>query len=366
MTSATGETCGNVEPPVAMLAELTHRCPLRCPYCSNPMELERMATELSTATWRDVFEQAARLGVLHVHLSGGEPMVRRDLEELVARAEHLGLYTNLITSGVLLDRERLRRLAGAGLQHVQVSLQDDRPERADEVAGAPGMHGRKLQALDHVRAVGLPLTINVVLHRRNVERIDELVALALDTGASRLELAHVQYHGWASANVAALLPDDGQIDRAVAKVDAARQRLRGRLAIDHVLPDYLSDRPKACMSGWGRRFLVIDPRGRVLPCHHAASLPGLTVPTVDDTTLHEIWYHSALFGRFRGTSWMPEPCRSCPERERDWGGCRCQAFSMTGDMEATDPACALSPHRARMLRIREDRPVDSFVYRSNP
>jgi pyrroloquinoline quinone biosynthesis protein E len=352
-----------IDPPLALLAELTHRCPLRCPYCSNPTELARASAELPTPGWLSVLDQAAALGVLQVHFSGGEPTARRDLVELVARAERAGLYTNLITAGVSLDAARLQGLAQAGLQHVQISLQDDRPDAADHVAGAAGMHARKLAALDLVRSAGLALTINVVLHRGNIDRAEAIIALAEAAGAGRLELAHVQYHGWALANREALLPRAEQVSATLDIVEAARERLRGRLVIDHVLPDYFGDRPKACMNGWGRRFIVVNPRGQVLPCHHAADLPGVEVPTVADGTLRWIWEASPLFNRFRGTEWMPELCRRCPERERDWGGCRCQAFALTGDMAATDPACALAPAHERIRAARDQAAPSGFVYR---
>ncbi len=332
-------------PPVALLAELTHRCPLRCPYCSNPLELARASAELETADWMRVFEEAAALGVLQVHLSGGEPAARKDLESLVAAAEAAGLYTNLITSGLLLDRARVAALAAAGLQHVQLSLQGTRPEEAEEVAGLRGSHAAKMAFAACVHEEGLPLTVNAVVHRRNLDRLDEIVALALELGARRLEIAHVQYHGWAALNRTALLPDREQVAAADATVAAAREALTGRLAIDYVPPDQYAIRPKACMNGWGRQFLVVTPTGRALPCHAAESLPGLDFPSVREQPLDAIWHRSTAFMRYRGTDWMPEPCRSCDRREIDWGGCRCQALALTGDAAATDPACALSPHR---------------------
>jgi PqqA peptide cyclase len=364
VTSAKG---ADVEPPLALLAELTHRCPLRCPYCSNPLELSRASAELDTATWCRVFGEAAKLGVLQVHFSGGEPLVRRDLVELVGGATGAGLYVNLITSGIRLDGKRLALLVEAGLEHVQLSLQDSDPISGDRIAGLPGAQEAKYRVARLIREAGLPLTLNAVVHRQNVEHLEDIIDLAVALGADRLEVAHVQYYGWALANRAALLPTRPQLDTATATVEAARARLAGRLVIDYVVPDYYAHRPKACMGGWGRRFLNVTPSGKVLPCHAAETLPGLHFPTVVETSLSEIWYHSPAFERFRGTTWMAEPCRSCERREIDWGGCRCQAFALTGDAARTDPACALSSDHALLAAARceaELAPSD-FVYRQH-
>ena len=354
------------EPPLALLAELTHRCPLRCPYCSNPLQLERAGAELDTATWRRVLSEAAALGVLQVHFSGGEPLARRDLVELVERAAKVGLYGNLITSGIGLDAARMKALAEAGLEHVQLSLQDSDPEAGDRVAGLAGAQAQKLRAAALVREAGLPLTINAVVHRQNLERLGDILELALTLGADRLEVAHAQYYGWGLRNRAALLPTRDQLDRATQFVEAARVRLKGVLAIDYVVPDYYAHRPKACMGGWARRFLNISPAGKVLPCHAAETLPGMRFPNVAEASLGEIWESDPAFARFRGTLWMPEPCRSCERREIDWGGCRCQAFALTGDAARTDPACALSPDRALLAEARADASelAPDFVYRS--
>ncbi|HEX6979045.1 MAG TPA: pyrroloquinoline quinone biosynthesis protein PqqE [Alphaproteobacteria bacterium] len=341
----------DLAPPMALLAELTHRCPLQCPYCSNPLNLERAAGELDTAAWMRVLDEAAALGVLQVHFSGGEPTVRRDLEALVAHAAGLGLYTNLITAGVLLDEPRVTALAAAGLDHVQLSVQDHAAPGADRIAGFRGSHARKLAAARLVRAAGLPLTVNAVVHRQNLDHLEAIIDLAVALGASRLEVAHVQYYGWALRNRAALMPTRAQLERATAAVTAARVRLKGVLVIDYVVPDYYARRPKACMGGWGRRFLNVNPVGRVLPCHAAETISGLTFESVTERSLAEIWADSDAFRRFRGTEWMPEPCRSCDRREIDWGGCRCQAFALTGRATATDPACALSPDHAAMLTV---------------
>ena len=353
-------------PPMALLAELTHRCPLQCPYCSNPVELVRPATELSTDEWKRVLDQAARLGVLQVHFSGGEPTARPDLVDLVAHAEAAGLYTNLITSGVLLTPELLAALAEAGLAHVQLSVQGAEANVADRVAGHRGGHAKKLAAARLIRDADLPLTLNAVVHRQNLDQLGGLIDLAVALGAERLEVAHVQYYGWALSNRAALMPTVAQIDAATAVVETARIRLKGRLVIDYVVPDYYAETPKACMSGWGQRFLNVTPEGKVLPCHAAESIQGMVFDSVRERDLAWIWRHSAAFERFRGTGWMPEPCRSCERREHDWGGCRCQAFALAGDAAATDPACARSPRHAEIFALAAAEaaaPPPAFAYR---
>ena len=351
--------------PLALLAELTHRCPLRCPYCSNPTALTRPGEELDTATWSRIFAEAADLGCLQIHLSGGEPTARRDILDLVRAASRAGLYTNLITSGVLLNGTRLEALAEAGLDHIQLSVQDAEPTSADRIGGYRGGHAKKLEFARLVTAAGLPLTLNAVVHRQNLDRLPDMIDLALDLGAGRLEVAHVQYYGWALANRDALMPTRAQLDAATATVEAARAALRGRLVIDYVVPDYYATRPKSCMGGWGQRFLAVSPAGRVLPCHAAESLPGFDFPDARVTSLREAWEGSEAFNRFRGTGWMPEPCRGCARAEQDWGGCRCQAFALTGDAAATDPACALSPHHALLALALDasDRAGEDFIYR---
>lgn len=352
--------------PLALLAELTHRCPLQCPYCSNPVELERAAGELDTATWCGVLEEAATLGVLQVHFSGGEPTVRKDLEALVAHAAGLGLYTNLITSGVLIDRRRLDALVEAGLQHVQISFQDDNAAGADRIGGYQGGHARKRALAALVRAAGLPLTINAVMHRQNLDHLEAMIGMALEFGVRRLEVAHVQYYGWALRNRAALMPTRAQLERATATVTAARARLKGVLTIDYVVPDYYARRPKACMGGWGRQFLNVSPAGKVLPCHAAESIPGLDFERVGERPLAAIWADGAAFERFRGANWMPEPCRSCDRREIDWGGCRCQAYALAGRADAVDPACGLSPDHEALVAVAAEEsagPAPPFIYR---
>ncbi|MXP63615.1 pyrroloquinoline quinone biosynthesis protein PqqE [Roseomonas sp. M0104] len=352
-----------IPPPLGLLAELTHRCPLGCPYCSNPLALEKRGDELDTATWQRVMREAAALGVLQLHLSGGEPAARRDLEDILATAAEEGLYTNLITSGVLLDRARLNGLASAGLNHVQLSIQHAEAGAADRIAHFQGAHARKLALAEQVREAGLALTINAVLHRGNLDAVAAMIALAEQLGAGRLEIAHAQYHGWALRNRAALMPEPAQVEESRRIVAEARQRLEGRMVIDFVAPDYHASRPKACMGGWGQRFLNVSPGGAVLPCHAAETIPGMRFERVTERGLADIWYGSAAFSRFRGTGWMPEPCRSCERREIDWGGCRCQALALTGDAARTDPVCALSPDHGSVLDAIAERAGDAVAWR---
>jgi pyrroloquinoline quinone biosynthesis protein E len=336
--------------PYNLIAELTYRCPLRCAYCSNPLDFADVQGSLDAAAWTGVFAEAADLGAVHVGLTGGEPTVRPDLVEIVAGAARAGLYTHLVTAGVPLDPGRLADLRGAGLESVQLSFQDARPDEADAVAGTPAFE-RKLEFARAVRAQGLPLTLNFVLHRSNLERVGEMVALAESLDADRLELANVQIHGWALPNRDALLPSRAGLD-AAARVVAEARRRRKRPEILFVLPDYFADRPKPCMGGWGRRMMVVAPDGRVLPCQGAAALPGLEFWSVPERSLADCWARAPGLNAFRGEDWMREPCRSCPERGRDFGGCRCQAFALAGDAAVADPACALSPHHGRVLAAR--------------
>ncbi|MGH6944368.1 MAG: pyrroloquinoline quinone biosynthesis protein PqqE, partial [Geminicoccaceae bacterium] len=355
-----------LSPPVSLLAELTHRCPLQCPYCSNPLELERVGGELDTATWRRVIDEASALGVLQTHFSGGEPTVRRDLAELIAHAAAAGQYTNLITAGVLLDELRLEALIAAGLDHLQLSIQDSRAESADRIAGYRNGHGKKLKVAAMVSAAGLPLTLNAVVHRQNLEHLGEIIDLAVEVGARRLEVAHVQYYGWALRNRAALMPTREQAERSVALVEAARARLKGRLVIDYVVPDYYARWPKPCMGGWGRQNLNVTPSGKVLPCHAAETIGALRFDNVRERALGWIWRHSEAFNAFRGDQWMAEPCRSCERRFIDFGGCRCQAMALAGRAELTDPACSLSPLHEELVAIavREaGAEPPPFVYR---
>jgi PqqA peptide cyclase len=355
-----------VTAPVSLLAELTHRCPLQCPYCSNPLALEKAGVELDTATWLRVLDEAADLGVLQVSFSGGEPTLRRDLEDLIARAAGLGLYSNLITAGVLLDEARLNALIEAGLDHLQLSVQDAEPGNADRIGGYRGGHAKKLRLAELVRAAGIPLTINAVVHRQNVDNLEAIIELAEACGAKRLEVAHVQYYGWALVNRAALMPTRAQTERSIAMIEAAKERLKGVLAFDYVIPDYYARFPKPCMGGWAKQNLNVTPSGKVLPCHAAETITTLEFDNVRDRPLAEIWYEGAAFNAFRGTDWMAEPCRSCPRKTVDFGGCRCQAFALTGDARATDPACSLSPlHRDLVATAEREAkaPPPAFVYR---
>jgi pyrroloquinoline quinone biosynthesis protein E len=337
-----------------MLAELTHACPLHCAYCSNPLALVPRTNELSTDEWVRVFAEAAALGVAQVHLSGGEPLQRRDLPELAAACREYGLYTNLITSGLGLDRERLATLP---VDHVQISVQDADPAGAELITKTRTWH-QKLGAAQAVKQSGRPLTINVVLHRQNLDHIEALVTLAEKMGADRLELAHTQYYGWAERNRDWLLPTAAQVRTANAVVLAAAERLRGRMDIAYVTPDLHAATPKPCMGGWGHRQLTVAPGGDVLPCPVAAQLPDLPIENAREKSLRQIWYESESFNRFRGTDWMSDPCRSCPRREIDFGGCRCQAYQFIGDASATDPACRYSPHRGLVDAVLASVPSD--------
>ena len=348
--------------PLGLLAELTHRCPLGCPYCSNPLALDAPKDELDTETWARVFREAAGLGVLQVHLSGGEPASRRDLPEIAKSASEAGLYTNLITSGIGLTQKTLDTLASGGLDHVQISIQDSEPSSADTIAGYDGAFVRKRALAEQVVAHGILLTMNIVVHRRNIERIDDMVTMALAMKASRVEIAHVQYYGWALKNRAALMPTREQALHAVAVVDALRKQHHGRIVIDSALPDYYARFPKPCMGGWGRRSLNVTPSGKVLPCHAAEVIPGLEFWTVRDHSLADIWKGSPAFNAFRGTDWMAEPCRSCPKQHEDFGGCRCQAYLLTGDARSTDPVCHLSPLHDELERAAAIQ-AEEYVYR---
>jgi PqqA peptide cyclase len=362
--------------PLALIAELTHRCPLHCVYCSNPLEMQNAASELSTEEWVRVFEQAGQLGALHAHFTGGEPLARADLTELSRAARRAGLYVNLITSGIGLSEKRLAALADAGLEHIQLSFQGSRQELADEIAGLPS-HARKLQLARHIRQFKLAFTVNVVVHRQNLDHLAEIISMVEELGPDRVEIANVQYYGWALRNQDNLLPTMQQVESAQKLVNAAVARLNGRMRIDYVAPDYYARYPKACMGGWGRRLMLIDPAGRALPCHAAAVIPGLQFDNVRQRSLEWIWNESPAFQEFRGELWMPEPCRSCERRTEDFGGCRCQALLLTGNAAATDPVCSLAPAHevvekivARVNANQMPTPPasgpDRWAYRPNP
>jgi pyrroloquinoline quinone biosynthesis protein E len=339
--------------PYTLIAELTYRCPLRCVYCSNPVQYATdKKPELDTAAWQQAFSDAEALGVVQLNLTGGEPLLRDDLETLIEHAHRIGLYMSLISSAVGLTRERLQALQQCGLDHVQISVQGVTDADAVRIAGRSSL-AHKLECARWVRELGLPLTLNVVLHRENIEQVPALIELAVNVGADRLELANTQYLGWALLNRDALLPSAAQIDRARAQADAARERLLGKLELLFVLPDYQAGVARPCMQGWARRYILISPDGLVLPCHQAHTLPGLEWERVGDRPLREIWNHSTGLNAFRGEAWMAEPCRSCERRTIDFGGCRCQAFHLTGQLHVTDPACPLSPEHALVTEARQ-------------
>lgn len=354
-------------PPAGILAELTHRCPLGCPYCSNPLKLESREDELDTEEWQRVFSQAAAIGVLQVHLSGGEPAARRDLTQIVAHCASESLYTNLITSGIGLTHERVGELARVGLDHVQLSIQDSEARSADAIAGYEGAFARKRAVADWVVQAGLPLTVNAVIHRANVSRAGKMVELAVKLGARRVEVAHTQYYGWAMLNRAALLPSLVETEAAIAEVEALKKSLAGVIVIDHVIPDYHARTPKPCMGGWAKSIINVTPSGKALPCHAAETIPNLVFWNVRDHLLEDIWINSPAFNAFRGFDWMREPCRSCPRKTVDFGGCRCQAFTLTGDARETDPVCHLSPHHDKVAQIAgqiaEASDVSAYRYR---
>ncbi|MBC7578907.1 MAG: pyrroloquinoline quinone biosynthesis protein PqqE, partial [Tardiphaga sp.] len=364
-TRSTAETFGI---PLAVLAELTHRCPLQCPYCSNPVELERSSHELTTAEWKKVLSELAEIGVLQIHFSGGEPTARKDIVELVQHASDVGLYSNLITSAVLLTREKLSALADAGLCHVQISFQGNEPVVADRVGGYKNGHAKKLEVARWTRELDMPLTVNAVMHRQNLHQLADIIQMAVDLDADRLEVANVQYYGWALKNRAALMPTIAQIEETSRIVEDATVRLKGILDIDYVVPDYYALRPKKCMGGWGRQFFNISPAGKILPCHAAETITGLEFESVrSNLSIAWIWQNSEAFNPYRGTGWMPEPCASCAFKEIDFGGCRCQAFALSGDAGNTDPACTLSPRHEEIFKMAETESAAGerrFLYRN--
>ena len=359
--------------PLALIAELTHRCPLHCVYCSNPLELGRRADELATDVWSRVFREAAEAGVLQVDFTGGEPLARTDLAELVRAAREAGLYVNLITSGLPLDETRLDELVQAGLDHFQLSFQGARDESANEISGTKA-HTHKLRVLDWLKTRRLAVTLNFVLHGRNIDQLSEMLALGESSSAGRIEFANVQYYGWAFANRENLLPTRDQLDRSLDLLKSAEERLRGSIHIEFVVPDYYAKYPKACMGGWGQKLMLVAPNGDALPCHAARIIPGLLFGNVKDRSLRDIWEKSEAFQKFRGEEWMQEPCKSCDRRARDFGGCRCQALLLTGNAAATDPVCSLAPQRSKVDDIlaavngpaAESLLKPNWLYRPNP
>jgi pyrroloquinoline quinone biosynthesis protein E len=353
-------------PPIGMLAELTHRCPLQCVYCSNPVELLKANRELTTEAWVSLFEEAADLGVLQIHLSGGEPTLRPDLEILIRTLSRRGIYTNLITAGVGIAEGRIEAMADAGLDHVQISFQGAFAPTTERIGNNRGSHEKKIETARRVRAAGLPLTINAPVHRHNMDEVPDFIELALELDAERLEIANVQYAGWALLNRNALMPDRQAVEREVEIVRQAQEELYGIMTVDFVTPDYFAIYPKPCMGGWARDAFMVAPDGTVLPCHAAGTIPNLVFDRFGDRSLSEIWHSSPAFNAFRGTDWMAEPCRSCERKEIDWGGCRCQAMAIAGNAAATDPACIKSPLHARMAALIEEAMTsdkDAFRYR---
>ena len=361
----------DTKPPFWVLAELTYQCPLHCVFCSNPVNMTSRVSELSTAQWKDALTEARAMGAVQLGFSGGEPLVRDDLEVLVAHAHELGFYTNLITSGVGLTEARAKALKSAGLDHIQLSFQDSTQELNDFLS-----HTRtfdlKQRVAKLIKEQGWPMVMNVVLHRHNLDHIDKIIDMALALDAQYLELANTQYYGWAFKNRLALLPSHEQLVKAEAVVNDYRARIGSRCQLIFVVPDYFEERPKACMNGWGKVFLAIAPDGVAMPCHAARELPGLDLPNVIQSNLHDIWYESAAFNAYRGQKWMAEPCRSCDERDKDFGGCRCQAWLLTGDATQADPVCSKSPHHDQVVQLVEraqivdPRTEQPLVFRQNP
>ena len=335
------------KPPLWLLAELTYRCPLQCPYCSNPVEIAKYKDELSTEDWIRVMRQARKMGAAQLGFSGGEPLARRDLEALIAEARSLGYYTNLITSGVGMDENRVKTFKEAGLDHIQISFQASDEELNNYLGGTRSFQ-HKQEMARVVKEHEYPMVLNIVLHRKNVDQIRDILDMTVALKADYVELASTQYYGWSRVNIEQLLPTREQLARAEKTAREYQEKMRDKMKIIYVIPDYFENRPKACMNGWGSIFLTIAPDGSALPCHAAAQLPGLEFPNVRDHSVAQIWNDSDAFNRFRGFDWMKEPCRSCPEKEKDFGGCRCQAYMLTGDAANADPVCDKSPHHSQL------------------
>jgi len=336
-----------VSPPLWLLAELTYRCPLQCPYCSNPLEIAKYQDEISTEDWVRVMQQARKMGATQMGFSGGEPLVRQDLEELIQEARHLGYYTNLITSGVGMDEARVKRFKDAGLDHIQISFQASNEELNNFLGGTKSFQ-HKYEMARIVKAYDYPMVLNIVIHRKNIDQIRDILDMTVELNADYVELASTQYYGWSRINVDHLLPTREQLANAEKIAIEYQEKLKGKSKIIYVIPDYFENRPKPCMNGWGAIFLTIAPDGTALPCHEAGQLP-IEFPNVKDYSIEELWNNSPGFNHFRGFDWMKEPCRSCPEKEKDFGGCRCQAFMMTGDAANADPVCDKSPHHQELL-----------------
>jgi len=364
----------NSHNPLALVVELTHRCPLHCVYCSNPLELQSRANELSTEAWSRVFKEAAEAGVLQADFTGGEPLARPDIVDLVRNARAAGLYVSLITSGLPLDEAKLDSLVQSGLDHFQLSFQGGHEETASDISGTKS-HSHKLRVLQWLKRYRIGVTLNFVIHRRNIDELEEMLAIVENSGAGCVEFASVQYYGWAFPNRERLLPTRQQVDRCVEPLNRAEEQLRGKTRVLFVLPDYYAKFPKPCVGGWGRKLMLITPSGDVLPCHAATVIPGLSFENVKNRSLREIWDHSEAFQKFRGQDWMQEPCKSCDRRDLDFGGCRCQALLLTGDACATDPVCSLAPQRPKVDAIlaeinnssaQQAISTPAWLYRPNP
>jgi pyrroloquinoline quinone biosynthesis protein E len=349
--------------PLWLLAELTYACPLQCPYCSNPVELAKIKQELDTDTWLRVLREARAMGATQLGLSGGEPLVRRDLETIITEGRKLGFYSNLITSGIGMDEARVEAFKVAGLDHIQISFQASSQELNDYLGGTSTFE-RKLEMARAVKRHGYPMVLNIVLHRHNIDQLDQILDMAAVLHADYVELANTQYYGWAFHNREQLMPTREQLQRAEKVANEYRERLKGQMRLYYVVPDYYEERPKACMNGWGNVFLTITPDGTALPCHAARQLPGIEFPNVRDTSVEWIWRDSPSFDHFRGFDWMKEPCRSCPEKTKDLGGCRCQAYMLTGDAANTDPVCSKSPHHDVVVEAVEQ--ANRAAGRDNP
>lgn len=369
--STANSALAQVSPPLWLLAELTYRCPLQCPYCSNPVDFAKSGSELTTEQWIEVFRQAREMGAAQLGFSGGEPLVRQDLAELVKAARDLGYYTNLITSGIGLTEARIAELSEAGLDHIQISFQAADEEVNNMLAGSKKAFAQKLAMAKAVKAAGYPMVLNFVTHRHNIDRMDRIIELCIELEADFVELATCQFYGWAELNRAALLPTREQLERAEQVTQQWREKLEAQnhpCKLIFVTPDYYEERPKACMNGWGSVFLDITPDGTALPCHSARQLP-VQFPNVKEHSIQHIWQESFGFNKYRGFDWMPEPCRSCDEKEQDFGGCRCQAFMLTGDASNADPVCSKSAHHHVIVAAREEAEhaplgVEQMVFRN--
>ena len=348
----TSGSVASLPKPLWLLAELTYKCPLQCPYCSNPLDIARYKDELSTDEWIRVFREARAMGAVQLGFSGGEALVRKDLEELIAAAHDLGFYTNLLTSGVGMDERRIQAFKEAGLDHIQISFQASSEEINNFIAGNNSFQ-HKLEMARLVKKYDYPMVLCFVLHRHNQDQVEQILEMALSLQADYVELATTQYYGWALLNRDQLLPTREQVEHAEAVAHRYQEKLKGRMRIYYVVPDYYEERPKACMKGWGSIFLTIAPDGTALPCHAAGTLPGLSFPNVRDHDIEWIWNESPDFNKFRGYDWMKEPCRTCPERTKDFGGCRCQAYLLTGDAANADPVCSKSPHHAELQQTAQ-------------